>query len=89
MLASGQIVGLQTSVYWLPYFPPDMRTYPITDDHYPLLKAGLRVIDVIDIDYGPPAPNGYHHTLQDTIDKISAQSLQVVGDVALALLTDF
>ncbi len=25
LLASGQIVGLQTSVYWLPYFPPDMR----------------------------------------------------------------
>lgn len=25
LLAGGQIVGLQTSVYWLPYFPPDMR----------------------------------------------------------------
>ncbi len=46
----------------------------------PLLKAGLRVIDVIDYDY--PA----HHTPQDTIDKISAQSLQIVGDVAVSLV---
>ncbi len=56
----------------------------ITDDHIPLLKAGLKVIDVIDLDYGPG--NSYHHTLQDTMDKISAKSLKIVGDVALALL---
>ncbi len=56
----------------------------ITDDHIPLLKAGLKVIDVIDLDYGPN--NAYHHSLQDTMDKISAASLKVVGDVALALL---
>ena len=66
----------------------------VTDDHVPLLAKGLRVIDVIDLDYGPPGPNGgaqpnYHHTLQDTIDKISVRSLQIVGDVALALITDF
>ena len=65
----------------------------VTDDHVPLLEKGLRVIDVIDIDYGPPGPSGgaepsYHHTLQDTIDKISVKSLQIVGDVALSLLTD-
>ncbi|MEK7240872.1 MAG: M28 family peptidase [Gemmatimonadota bacterium] len=57
---------------------------PITDDHIPLLKAGLKVIDVIDLDYGPG--NAYHHSLQATIDKISAASLKIVGDVALALL---
>ncbi|MDQ8153431.1 MAG: M28 family peptidase [Gemmatimonadota bacterium] len=57
---------------------------PITDDHIPLLDVGLKVIDVIDLDYGPG--NSYHHTLQDTMDKVSAQSLKVVGDVALALL---
>lgn len=67
---------------------------PITDDHLPLIKKGLRVIDVIDIDYGPPVEDGgarpaatYHHTTQDTIDKISARSLQIVGDVATALVT--
>ncbi|MFA6167152.1 MAG: M28 family peptidase [Gemmatimonadaceae bacterium] len=56
----------------------------ITDDHIPLLDAGLKVIDVIDLDYGPG--NSYHHSLQDKMDKISAASLKIVGDVALALL---
>ena len=58
----------------------DQQTYPITDDHIPLLKAGLRVIDVIDLDYP------YHHRPSDTVDKISARSLSIVGDVAEALL---
>jgi hypothetical protein len=64
----------------------------ITDDHIPLLEKGLRVIDVVDIDYGPLDDDGYaspnyHHTLQDTMDKLSKKSLQVVGDVALALIS--
>jgi hypothetical protein len=54
----------------------------VTDDHVPLLNAGIHCIDVIDIDYPP------HHTPEDTIDKISAKSLQIVGDVALSLLTN-
>ena len=67
--------------------------YPVTDDHVPLLDKGLRVIDVIDLDYGPLGPDGtsnpnYHHTMQDTMDKVSAKSLQIVGDVALGLLMD-
>ena len=71
------------------YFPP--RTgYAVTDDHIPLLDKGLRVIDVIDLDYlGPPGgskPN-YHHTPDDTLDKVSAQSLKIVGDVAYSLIT--
>ncbi len=53
----------------------------VTDDHVPLLRAGLRVIDVIDLTYPP------HHTPQDTMDKISAKSLATVGDVAAALVT--
>jgi hypothetical protein len=65
----------------------------VTDDHVPLLAKGLRVIDVIDIDYGPLGPDGvpnpsYHHTLQDTMDKLSERSFQVVGDVALSLIID-
>ena len=60
----------------------------VTDDHVPLLKAGLRVIDVIDLYYVEPSgPRNYHHTIYDTIDKVSAKSLQVVGDVAVALVT--
>ncbi|MCC6928055.1 MAG: M28 family peptidase [Gemmatimonadaceae bacterium] len=52
----------------------------ITDDHIPFLEKGLHVIDVIDLDYP------WHHTPDDTIDKISAASLKRVGDVAWALL---
>jgi Zn-dependent M28 family amino/carboxypeptidase len=53
----------------------------VIDDHVPLLNAGLRVIDVIDLTYPP------HHTPQDTMDKISAKSLATVGDIAAALVT--
>lgn len=62
------------------YFIPQPKD-AVTDDHIPLLEAGLRVIDVIDLDYPP------HHTLGDTMDKISAKSLGIVGDVATALVT--
>jgi Zn-dependent M28 family amino/carboxypeptidase len=55
-------------------------TFEITDDHLPLLDVGLRVIDVIDLDYQ------WHHTTDDTTDKLSAHSLKVVGDVAWHLL---
>lgn len=52
----------------------------VTDDHLPLLAKGLRVIDVIDLDYDQ------HHRHTDTLDKVSAKSLQIVGDVATALV---
>lgn len=52
----------------------------ITDDHVPFLQAGYRMIDVIDMDYP------YHHRPSDTLDKISARSLSIVGEVAEALL---
>ena len=52
----------------------------IQDDHVPLQQAGIRAIDVIDLDYP------YWHTGEDTIDKISAASLQVVGEVVLELI---
>ena len=61
------------------YLIPEAKL-AITDDHLPLIRAGLRVIDVIDIDYD------CHHKLCDTIDKVSAKSLKIVGDVAVALV---
>jgi hypothetical protein len=67
------------------YFIPS-NGGPITDDHVPLLNAGLRVIDVIDINYRGRDQQNYHHTSLDTMDKLSRQSLQVVGDVAMKLL---
>lgn len=61
------------------YFPT--REYgAITDDHVPLIEVGMRVIDVIDLAFD------HHHTPEDTEDKVSQQTLQVVGDVALAVL---
>jgi Zn-dependent M28 family amino/carboxypeptidase len=56
------------------------------DDHLPFLKRGVPSLDVIDVDYGPhtsTTPDGYHHTAQDTIDKISAKSLQISADLLL------
>lgn len=52
----------------------------VTDDHIPLQQAGIRAIDVIDFTYP------HHHTTDDTLDKISARSLAIVGSVALALV---
>jgi glutaminyl-peptide cyclotransferase len=52
---------------------------PVEDDHLPFVQRGVPSIDVIDLDYGPN--NSYHHTAQDTMDKISARSLSIDGDV--------
>ena len=53
----------------------------VEDDHLPFVERGVASIDVIDLDYGPN--NAYHHTAQDTMDKISAKSLTIDGDVFL------
>lgn len=53
----------------------------VEDDHLPFVKRGVPSIDVIDLDYGPG--NSYHHTAQDTLDKVSAKSLTIDGDVFL------
>jgi hypothetical protein len=62
----------------------DEQGTPLTDDHLPLQKAGIRAIDVIDFDYGPN--NSFWHTTEDTIDKLSAQSLKIVGDVMMGVI---
>jgi glutaminyl-peptide cyclotransferase len=53
----------------------------VEDDHLPFLAAGVSSVDVIDLDYTP------WHTAGDTLDAVSARSLQVVGDVLLAALS--
>ena len=53
----------------------------IEDDHLPFRAVGIPVADIIDLDYG--FDNIYHHTTQDTPDKCSAASLQIVGDVMM------
>ena len=61
------------------YFIPTPK-YSILDDHTPFLEAGIPAVNIIDFDYP------YWHTTEDTIDKVSAHSLQVVGDTLLAWL---
>jgi Zn-dependent M28 family amino/carboxypeptidase len=47
--------------------------HSMLDDHTPFLQAGIPAVDIIDFDYP------YWHTVEDTPDKISAESLQAVG----------
>jgi glutaminyl-peptide cyclotransferase len=60
------------------YFVPEATR--VEDDHLPFLAAGVPSVDIIDLDYEP------WHTAKDTLDAVSARSLQVVGDVVLAAL---
>ena len=54
----------------------------VEDDHIPFLRAGVPAVDIIDLE------NPTWHTPQDTLDFVSARSLQIVGDVVLAALPD-
>ena len=54
--------------------------YSIIDDHIPFLEHGIPAIDIIDFDYP------YWHTQEDTADKVSAASLEGVGQVLKRLL---
>jgi glutaminyl-peptide cyclotransferase len=56
------------------------ETTTIEDDHLPFLQAGIPAVDIIDLEYEP------WHTAKDTLDAVSARSLQLVGDVMLAAL---
>ncbi|HEX4030189.1 MAG TPA: M28 family peptidase [Terracidiphilus sp.] len=60
------------------FFQKDMA---VEDDHLPFVERGVPSIDIIDLDYGPN--NSYHHTAQDTMDKVSGHSLRIDGDVIL------
>ena len=55
------------------------QSMDVEDDHLPFVERGVPSIDIIDLDYGPN--NSYHHTAQDTMDKVSAHSLTIDGDV--------
>ena len=54
--------------------------YIVYDDHVPLLRAGIQAVDVIDFNYP------YWHTVEDTPDKCSAESLEKVGRVITAIV---
>jgi glutaminyl-peptide cyclotransferase len=57
------------------------RTRAMEDDHIPFVKRGVPSIDLIDFTYG--YNNVFWHTSEDTVDKLSPQSLKIVGLVTL------
>lgn len=56
--------------------------HDISDDHLPLIAAGIKTIDIIDFDYA------YWHTLDDTVDKCSPTSLEKVGRTIIKVVYD-
>ncbi len=75
IFASAEALNLRR---YFTYFDREM-----TDDHTPLNRIGIPTLDMIDFDFA------WWHTADDTIDKLSAQSLQVVGSVAAYYLSEF
>jgi Zn-dependent M28 family amino/carboxypeptidase len=61
-------------------FIPEYK-HTMIDDHTPFLEAGIPAVDIIDFDYP------YWHTVQDTTDKVSAESLQAVGETLRVWIT--
>jgi Zn-dependent M28 family amino/carboxypeptidase len=68
-----QIWSIAKSLGYESKFIPQYK-YSMIDDHTPFLEAGIPAVDIIDFDYP------YWHTVQDTPDKVSAESLQAVGE---------
>ena len=58
----------------------------ISDDHLPFRDAGVPVVDLIDFNYGPS--HSYWHTNLDTLDKISGESIKIVGDSVIRSLPE-
>ncbi len=58
----------------------------ISDDHLPFRDAGIPVVDLIDFNYGPG--HSYWHTNLDSLDKVSGESIKVVGDAVLGALPE-
>ncbi|HEY5653445.1 MAG TPA: M28 family metallopeptidase [Pontiella sp.] len=59
----------------------------ITDDHVPFLEIGIPAIDIIDFSFGSkPGSNDHWHTNQDSLENITAESLEITGSITLQLL---
>jgi glutaminyl-peptide cyclotransferase len=59
------------------------------DDHVPFIQAGMPAVDLIDFSYGSSKDlNDYWHTDEDTMDKISKDSLQTIGRIVIGLLNE-
>ena len=63
--------------------PFEQRLGPaIMDDHVPLIKVGIPMVDIIDFDYP------YWHTIEDTVDKCSPKSLEIVATLVISIVYD-
>jgi glutaminyl-peptide cyclotransferase len=69
---SSELWQTATELGYREMFIPQPK-HDLIDDHIPFIEAGLPAVDIIDFDYP------YWHTTSDTLDKVSAQSLQAVG----------
>ena len=56
----------------------------VEDDHIPFLKAGVRAVDMIDFE----SQDTFWHTPQDTMDKLSAHSFEIIGAVVLKSIAE-
>jgi len=69
-----------TACKMYPHIFIDTVKYSMLDDHIPFIKAGIPSIDIIDFDYP------YWHTIQDTPDKCSVKSLEIIGNALLEFI---
>ena len=61
----------------------------ISDDHTAFFRRGVPAVNLIDFSYGSaPGKNDYWHTAEDALDKISAESLEIVGRVAARMVEE-
>ena len=77
-----QIWGQAAALGYADHFIP-IPKFSLIDDHSPFLWAGIPAIDIIDFNYP------FWHTVDDTADKVSADSLQVVGHTLLTWLNGY
>ena len=75
-----EIWGVANSLGYEKQFIAEYK-YSMEDDHTPFLEAGIPAVDIIDFDYP------YWHTVGDTTDKVSAESLEVVGKTLWTWIT--
>ncbi|MFA6292058.1 MAG: M28 family peptidase [Victivallales bacterium] len=77
-----KIIRIAGERNWGKYFTRSNAN--IIDDHTPFHKLGISAVDIIDFEFGEN--NRYWHTRADTIDKISPDSLKIVGDLVISLI---
>jgi Zn-dependent M28 family amino/carboxypeptidase len=78
---NNEIWGVASELGYSQFIPS--YKYNMIDDHTPFIQAGIRAVDVIDFDYP------YWHTVNDTLDKVSAESLKAVGETILKWLEQY